>query len=184
MNMSTTMREIKGVSRDSRNEQSCNVTALYERLSRDDELTSESLSISNQKTYLEGYARDQGFANCRHYTDDGYSGGSFDRPGWKQLIADIEAGIVKTVIVKDMSRVGRNHIETGFYTEIYFAKMGVRFIAVNNGIDTANPESTEFVGILNIMNEWYLKDQARKTRTAALLKGKSGKPLTVNPCFG
>ena len=161
-----------------------NVTALYERLSRDDELTNESLSISNQKTYLEIYARDQSFTNCRHYTDDGYSGGNFDRPGWKQLIADIENEIVKTVIVKDMSRVGRNHIETGFYTEIYFAKMDVRFIAVNNGIDTRNPDSTEFAGILNIMNEWYLKDQARKTRSAALLKGKSGKPLANNPCFG
>ena len=85
---------------------------------------------------------------------------------------------------EDMSRVGRNHIETGFYTEIYFAKMDVRFIAVNNGIDTANPDSTEFAGILNIMNEWYLKDQARKTRSAALLKGKSGKPMANNPCFG
>ena len=184
MNMFSTIQEVKGVSKDPHDTQSRNVTALYERLSRDDELTSESLSISNQKTYLEDYALDQGFTNCRHYTDDGYSGGNFDRPGWKQLIADIEAGIVKTVIVKDMSRVGRNHIETGFYTEIYFAKIGVRFIAINNGIDTANPDSTEFAGILNIMNEWYLKDQARKTRSAALLKGKSGKPLTVNPCFG
>ena len=184
MNMLTAMKEKKDTLWDSRNEQSRNVTALYERLSRDDELTNESLSISNQKTYLEIYARDQSFTNCRHYTDDGYSGGNFDRPGWKQLIADIENEIVKTVIVKDMSRVGRNHIETGFYTEIYFAKMDVRFIAVNNGIDTANPDSTEFAGILNIMNEWYLKDQARKTCSAALLKGKSGKPLANNPCFG
>ena len=87
MNMSTTMREINSVSRDSHNEQSRNVTALYERLSRDDELTSESLSISNQKTYLEDYARDRRFTNCRHYTDDGYSGGNFDRPGWKQLLS-------------------------------------------------------------------------------------------------
>ena len=184
MNMFLNIHEAKGTPRGFCNEQSRNITALYERLSRDDELTSESLSISNQKIYLEGYARDQGFTNCRHYTDDGYSGGNFDRPGWKQLVADIDAGKVGAVIVKDMSRVGRNHIETGFYTEIYFAKMGVRFIAVNNGIDTSNPESTEFAGILNIMNEWYLKDQARKTRSAVLLKGKSGKPLTVNPCFG
>ena len=184
MNMFLNIHEAKGTPRGFCNEQSRNITALYERLSRDDELTSESLSISNQKIYLEGYARDQGFTNCRHYTDDGYSGGNFDRPGWKQLVADIDAGKVGAVIVKDMSRVGRNHIETGFYTEIYFAKMGVRFIAVNNGIDTANPESTEFAGILNIMNEWYLKDQARKTRSAALLKGRSGKPLSNNPCFG
>ena len=161
-----------------------NVTALYERLSRDDELGGESNSITNQKTFLERYAKEQGFTNYRHYTDDGYSGGNFDRPGWKQLIADIEAGIVKTVIVKDMSRVGRNHIETGFYTEVYFARMGVRFIAVNNGIDNANPDSTEYAGILNIMNEWYLKDQSRKMRSTAQLKGKSGKPLAGHPCFG
>ena len=184
MNMFTTMKETKRATKDSHNEQSCNVTALYERLSRDDELSGESNSITNQKTFLERYAREQGFIGCRHYTDDGYSGGNFERPGWKQLIADIENGIVKTVIVKDMSRVGRNHIETGFYTEVYFARMGVRFIAVNNGIDNANPDSTEYAGILNIMNEWYLKDQARKIRTAALQKGKAGLPLTSNTCFG
>ena len=184
MNMFTTTKEIKGVSRDAHNEQSCNATALYERLSRDDELGGESNSITNQKTFLERYAKEQGFTGCRHYTDDGYSGGNFDRPGWKQLIADIENGIVKTVIVKDMSRVGRNHIETGFYTEVYFARMGVRFIAVNNGIDNTNPDSTEYAGILNIMNEWYLKDQSRKMRSAAKIRGKSGKPLAGHPCFG
>lgn len=184
MNMFTTIKETKKATKDSHNEQSCNATALYERLSRDDEQEGESNSITNQKAFLECYAREQGFTGCRHYTDDGYSGGNFDRPGWKQLIADIENGIVKTVIVKDMSRVGRNHIETGFYTEIYFAKMGVRFIAVNNSIDNANPDSTEYAGILNIMNEWYLKDQSRKMRSAAQLKGKSGKPLAKHPCFG
>ena len=184
MNMFTTMKETKRTTKDSHNEQSCNATALYERLSRDDELSGESNSITNQKTFLERYAREQGFIGCRHYTDDGYSGGNFDRPGWKQLIADIENGIVKTVIVKDMSRVGRNHIETGFYTEVYFARMGVRFIAVNNGIDNTNPDSTEYAGILNIMNEWYLKDQSRKMRSSAQLKGKSGKPLAGHPCFG
>ena len=184
MNMFTTMKETKRATKDSHNEQSCNATALYERLSRDDELGGESNSITNQKIFLEHYAREQGFTGCRHYTDDGYSGGNFDRPGWKQLIADIENGIVKTVIVKDMSRVGRNHIETGFYTEVYFAKMGVRFIAVNNGIDNANPDSTEYAGILNIMNEWYLKDQSRKMRSSAQLRGRSGKPLAGHPCFG
>lgn len=137
-----------------------------------------------QKDLLECYAKEQGFTSCRHYTDDGYSGGNFERPGWKQLIADIERRMVKAVIVKDMSRIGRNHIETGFYTEIYFEKMSVRFIAINNGIDNANPDSTEYAGILNIMNEWYLKDQSRKMRSAAQLRGKSGKPLTSHPCFG
>ena len=96
------------------------ITALYERLSRDDEQANESLSITNQKSYLVEYAARNGFANCRHYTDDGYSGGNFDRPGWKQLIADIDAGKVDTVIAKDLSRVGRDYIETGFYTEVYF----------------------------------------------------------------
>ncbi len=161
-----------------------NVTALYERLSRDDDVEGESNSITNQKSFLEAYAWEHDFTNCRHYTDDGFSGGSFDRPGWQQMIADIEAGIVKTVLVKDMSRVGRNYVETGFYTEAYFAKMGIRFIAVNNGIDNANPDSTEFAGILNIMNDWYLRDQSKKVRLAAQQKGRSGKPLTYNPCFG
>lgn len=133
---------------------------------------------------MEAYARDNGFTNCRHYTDDGYSGGNFDRPGWQQLLADVEAGIVKTVLVKDMSRVGRNYVETGFYTEVYFGRMGVRFIAINNNIDNDNPDSTEFAGILNIMNDWYLRDQSRKIRSAAQQKGRSGKPLTYNPCFG
>ena len=160
------------------------VTALYERLSCEDELDGESNSVTNQKSLLEAYARTNGFTNCRHYTDDGYSGGNFDRPGWQQLLADIEAGIVKTVLVKDMSRVGRNYVETGFYTEVYFARMGVRFIAINNNIDNANPDSTEFAGILNIMNDWYLRDVSRKIRSAAQQKGKSGKPLATNPCFG
>ena len=184
MNMFSTIQEVKGVSKGPYDTQSRNITALYERLSRDDEQANESLSIINQKSYLAEYDARNGFANYRHYTDDGYSGGSFDRPGWKLLIADIENGIVKTVIVKDMSRVGRNHIETGFYTEVYFARMGVRFIAVNNGIDNTNPDSTEYAGILNIMNEWYLKDQSRKMRSAAKIRGKSGKPLAGHPCFG
>lgn len=160
------------------------ITALYERLSCEDELDGESNSVTNQKNLLEAYARDNGFTNCRHYTDDGYSGGNFDRPGWQQLLADIEAGIVKTVLVKDMSRVGRNYVETGFYTEVYFDRMGVRFIAINNNIDNSNPDSTEFAGILNIMNDWYLRDMSRKIRSAAQQKGKSGKPLTTHPCFG
>ena len=147
------------------------ITALYERLSRDDEQEGESNSITNQKSLLQAYAQERGFTNCRHYTDDGYSGGNFDRPGWQQLLADIEAGIVKTVLVKDMSRVGRNYVETGFYTEVYFARMGVRFIAINNNIDNDNPDSTEFAGILNIMNDWYLRDISRKIRSAAQQKG-------------
>ena len=96
------------------------ITALYERLSRDDEQVGESNSITNQKIYLENYAQEHGFTNWQHYTDDGYSGGNFERPGWKQLIADIEAGKITTVLAKDMSRIGRNYLQTGFYTDVLF----------------------------------------------------------------
>ena len=115
------------------------ITALYERLSRDDELQGESNSILNQKTYLESYARQQGFSNLRHFTDDGYSGINFNRPGFAAMVREIEAGNVGTVIVKDMSRFGRNYLQVGFYTEIMFPDKGVRFIAVNNSIDSAKP---------------------------------------------
>ena len=161
-----------------------NITALYERLSRDDEQVGESNSITNQKAYLENYAQRHGFSNCRHYTDDGYSGGNFERPGWKRLIADVEAGKVSTVIAKDMSRIGRNYLETGYYTEVYFRQYHVRFLALANGIDSADPNSSEFAPMLNIMNEWYLRDQARKASAAVRLKASSGKPITTVPPFG
>ena len=160
------------------------ITALYERLSRDDDLQGDSNSIVNQKAYLSSYAADHGFTNCRHYTDDGYSGGNFDRPGWKQLIADIEAGKVTTVIAKDMSRIGRNYLETGFYTEVMFRKWNVRFIAIANGVDNLNPESGEFVPILNVMNEWYLRDQSRKMTAAFKQKGNKGLPTNNNCIYG
>ena len=161
-----------------------NITALYERLSRDDEQLGESNSITNQKTYLENYAQQHGFSNYRHYTDDGYSGSNFDRPGWKRLMSDVEAGKVSTVIAKDMSRIGRNYLETGYYTEVYFRQYNVRFLALANGIDSADPNSSEFAPMLNIMNEWYLRDQARKASAAVRLKASSGKPITTVPPFG
>ena len=114
------------------------ITALYERLSRDDDMTGDSNSIINQKRYLEDYAAQHGFTNCVHYTDDGWSGGNFDRPAWKRMIADIEAGQVSTVLVKDMSRAGRDYLQTGFYTEVMFREHNVRFIAVANGVDSAD----------------------------------------------
>jgi len=98
------------------------ITALYERLSRDDDNAGDSNSIVNQKKYLESYARQRGYTNCRHYTDDGWSGGNFDRPAWKRLVADIEAGKVAHVIVKDMSRAGRDYLQTGFYTETLWTR--------------------------------------------------------------
>lgn len=161
-----------------------NITALYERLSRDDEQGGESNFITNQKTYLENYAQQRGFSNCRHYTDDGYSGSNFDRPGWKRLMSDVEAGKIRTVIAKDMSRIGRNYLETGYYTEVYFRQYHVRFLALANGINSADPNSSEFAPMLNIMNEWYLRDQARKASAAVRLKASSGKPITTVPPFG
>ena len=113
------------------------ITALYPRLSHEDELQGESNSISNQKRILETYAKQNGFSNLQWYTDDGYSGANFQRPGFQAMLADIEAGKVGTVIVKDMSRLGRNYLQVGMYTEMIFPQKGVRFIAINDGVDSA-----------------------------------------------
>lgn len=160
------------------------ITALYERLSRDDELAGDSNSIINQKKYLESYAEQQGYVNIVHYTDDGYSGGNFNRPAWKRLIADIEAGKVAHVIVKDMSRIGRDYLQTGFYTEIMFREHGVHFVAISNSVDSNDQNSNEFAPFLNIMNEWYLRDLSRKQKTAIRIKGESGKPTTNIAIYG
>ncbi len=160
------------------------ITALYERLSRDDDQAGDSNSIINQKRYLEGYAAQKGYENCVHYTDDGYSGGTFERPAWKQMIADIEAGKVAHVIVKDMSRAGRDYLQTGFYTEVFFRRHGVHFVAIANSVDSDDQNSNEFAPFLNIMNEWYLRDLSRKQRTAIRVKGESGKPITNAAIYG
>ena len=160
------------------------ITALYERLSRDDDNAGDSNSIVNQKRYLESYAQQRGYANCRHYTDDGWSGGNFDRPAWKQLVADIEAGKVAHVIVKDMSRAGRDYLQTGFYTEVFFRQHSVHFVAIANGVDSDDQNSNEFAPFLNIMNEWYLRDLSRKQKTAIRVKGESGKPTTNCAIYG
>ena len=160
------------------------ITALYERLSRDDESAGDSNSIINQKKYLEGYAAQHSFSNIVHYTDDGWSGGNFDRPAWKRLVADIEAGKVALVLTKDMSRIGRDYLQTGFYTEVLFRKFGVRFIAIGNSIDSDDPSSSEFAPFVNIMSEWYLRDLSRKQRTAIRVKGESGKPTTNCAIYG
>lgn len=160
------------------------IDALYERLSRDDELSGESNSIVNQKIMLENYAAQNGFTNIRHYTDDGYSGGNFERPAWKQLVADIESGKVRTVIAKDMSRIGRDYLQTGFYTEILFRENGVRFIAITNGVDSNIKGSGEFAPFLNIMNEWYIRDCSRKQKAAFKARGMSGKHVSNNCIYG
>ena len=133
---------------------------------------------------LEDYAKNNGYTNTVHFTDDGFSGGSFDRPGWKQMLSRIENGDIGTVIVKDMSRVGRDYLQVGFYTEVFFREKGVRFIAVSNGVDSTNNTSSEFAPFLNIMNEWYLRDCSRKITAVLRAKGKEGKPITSNPPYG
>ena len=160
------------------------ITALYERLSRDDDLAGDSNSIVNQKKMLEDYAKNNGYTNTVHFTDDGFSGGSFERPGWKQMLSRIENGDIGTVIVKDMSRVGRDYLQVGFYTEVFFREKGVCFIAVSNGVDSDNNTSSEFAPFLNIMNEWYLRDCSRKITAVLRAKGKEGKPITSNPPYG
>ena len=161
------------------------ITALYERLSHDDEQSGDSNSIVNQKKMLERFATEQGFTNFRHYTEDGWSGTNFDRPDWKRMLADIEDGTVGCVIVKDMSRIGRNYLEVGFYTEVLFRKKNVRFIAISNNVDSAlNDGSNEFAPFLNIMNEWYVRDTSRKIKSVLHNKGMDGKHLTSNAIYG
>jgi DNA invertase Pin-like site-specific DNA recombinase len=160
------------------------ITALYERLSRDDELQGESNSILNQKKYLEDYARKNGFNNIQHFTDDGYSGTNFNRPGFQSMIAEIEAGHIATVIVKDMSRFGRNYLEVGFYTEIQFPSKSVRFIAINNNVDSANPTDNDFTPFLNIMNEWYAKDTSNKIRAVFKSRMQDGKRCSGSIPYG
>ena len=160
------------------------ITALYERLSRDDDLTGDSNSIINQKKYLEAFAAQQGYKNIVHYTDDGWSGGNFERPAWKQLIKDVEAGRVAHILCKDMSRIGRDYLQTGFYTEVFFRQHGVHFIAIANNVDSNDQTSNEFVPFLNIMNEWYLRDLSRKQKAAIRVKGESGKRTTNSAIYG
>ena len=157
------------------------ITALYERLSRDDDNAGDSNSIVNQKKYLESYAQQRGYTNCRHYTDDGWSGGNFERPAWKQLVADIEAGKVAHVIVKDMSRAGRDYLQTGFYTEVFFRQHGVHFVAIANSVDSDDQNSNEFAPFLNIMNEWYPRDTSKKVRVSLRQRGTSGKHMGKPP---
>ena len=122
----------------------------------------ESNSITNQKQLLEDYAKKHGFDPVRHFTDDGISGTTFDRKGFKAMIEEVLEGNISTIIVKDMSRFGRDYLKVGYYTEIMFVEKGVRFIAVNNNIDSANQTDSDFTPFLNIMNEWYARDASRK----------------------
>ncbi len=167
------------------NRQSEKITALYCRLSRDDELQGDSNSIVNQKAILSKYAKDNGLdVNIQYFVDDGYSGTNFRRPSWEKLIALVEDNQVGTIIVKDMSRLGRDYLKVGFYTEIMFVEKDVRFIAINNGIDSANQTDSDFTPFLNIINEFYAKDTSKKIKAVAKAKGESGRHLTTIPPYG
>lgn len=133
---------------------------------------------------LEDYAKSNGYTDLVHFTDDGYSGGNFDRPGWKEMLRQIEGGSIGAVIVKDMSRVGRDYLQVGFYTEVFFREKGVHFVAISNGVDSDINTSSEFAPFLNIMNEWYLRDCSRKIKAVLQAKGRDGKPITNNPPYG
>ena len=160
------------------------ITALYERLSQEDKLEGESNSIANQKKILERYCREHGITAYRHYDeDDGYSGTNFNRPGFQRMLADIKAGKIKRVIVKDMSRFGRDYLQVGFYTDMLFPDFGVHFIAVNDGVDSTRGEN-EFTAIRNVFNEMYARDTSKKIRATFQSKGKSGEHLTTIPPYG
>ena len=156
------------------------LTALYCRLSRDDGTQGDSNSVANQKRMLKKYAKENGFANTRFYIDDGYTGTNFNRPGFQKMMEDVELGYIGTIIVKDMSRLGRDYLTVGYYTDTYFPDMGIRFIAVNDCVDSADGEN-ELAPFRNVMNEMYARDISRKVRSAHRIRGNSGEPLSQPP---
>ena len=159
------------------------ITALYARLSQEDALDGESNSIANQKKILLKYATDNGFPNPTFFIDDGVSGVTFDRPGWNEMISLAEAGKVKTVIVKDMSRMGRDYLKVGYYTESFFAERDIRYIAINDGVDSDKGDN-EFTPFRNLFNDFYARDTSKKIRAVMRAKGNSGEHLCTNPPYG
>lgn len=160
------------------------ITSLCCRLSRDDELQGDSNSIKNQKSILKKYADDNGFTNTEFFVDDGWSNTSFERPDFQCMLTEMDAGRIATIIVKDMSRLGRDYLKVGYYTEIAFADAEVRFIAINNDVDSANQRDDDFTPFLNISNEWYAKDTSKKIKAMFKAKGESAKPLCTTPPYG
>lgn len=160
------------------------VTALYARLSKDDDLVGDSNSIVHQKEILAKYAKEHGFVNCEFYVDDGFSGTNFNRPDFQRMMADADEGKISTVIVKDMSRFGRDYIMVGYYTEIYFSNLDIRFIAINDNVDSNIQTENDLTPFKNVFNEWYARDTSKKIRAVFKAKGNSGKHLTTNPPFG
>ena len=164
----------------SKNKNQIGITALYCRLSRDDGTESESNSIGNQKKLLLQKAKEMGLTDTKYYVDDGYTGTNFNRPGFQQLIDDIEIGLVSAVMVKDLSRLGRDYVSVGNYTDSYFPEHNIRFIAVNDAIDSDEGES-EIAPFKNILNEMYARDISKKIRSSHRLRGSMGEPLSQPP---
>jgi len=164
----------------SKNKNQIGITALYCRLSRDDGTESESNSIGNQKKLLSQKAKEMGLTDTKYYVDDGYTGTNFNRPGFQQLIDDIEIGLVSAVMVKDLSRLCRDYVSVGNYTDSYFPEHNVRFIAVNDAIDSDEGES-EIAPFKNILNEMYARDISKKIRSSHRLRGSMGEPLSQPP---
>ena len=160
------------------------ITALYCRLSNDDALQGDSNSILHQKDMLSKYAKERGFQNPRFFIDDGVSGATFERPGFKEMLAEIEAGNVAVCVVKDLSRFGRNYIQVGLYTECLFPERGVRFIAINDNVDSENGTDNDFTPFKNVFNEWFCRDTSRKVRAVKRAKALSGRHDSTNAPYG
>lgn len=156
------------------------ITALYCRLSQEDALDGDSNSIINQKSILGKYANDNQYPNPQFYIDDGWSGTNFERPSFKEMIKDIEAGKVKTVIVKDMSRLGRDYLKVGYFSEIFFPDNDVRLIAINDGVDSFKGDN-DFTPFRNLFNDFYAKDTSKKICAVFKSKGMSGEHLGEPP---
>ena len=156
------------------------LTALYCRLSRDDGAEGDSNSVANQKRLLQKYAKENSLGNTRFYVDDGYTGTNFNRPSFQKMIEDVEMGYVTAVIVKDMSRLGRDYLGVGYYTDTFFPEHNIRFIAVNDCVDSDDGEN-ELAPFRNVMNEMYARDISRKVRSAHRIRGNSGEPLGQPP---
>ena len=156
------------------------ITALYCRLSRDDGVEGDSNSVANQKKLLKRFAKENGLTNTRYYVDDGYTGTNFERPGFQKMIEDIDLGYISTVIVKDLSRLGRRYNMVGYYMDTYFPDRDIRFIAVNDNIDSDEGES-EIAPFKNVLNEFYARDISKKCRSSYRIRGSTGEPLAPPP---
>lgn len=159
-------------------------TILYGRLSQEDDLKGDSNSIQNQRLLLEKYATENGFTNVKFLYDDGYSGTNFNRPSWNELLGLIENEQVETLIVKGLSRLGREYLQVGYYTEIFFPQKGIRFIAVNDGVDSLYESSNDFTPMRNWFNELHAKDSSKKVRAVKRMQAERGEILGGRPPYG